>query len=98
MWKTKFSSHKQYLFGLLFSIKAKKAHTTNPQTTLQKHLGMFLDSKLNFNEDLKTIGLLRKLHSLLPRAHLITIYKSFIRSHLDYGDMIFDQTFNMPFQ
>ena len=59
---------------------------------------MFLDSKLNFNEDLKTIGLLRKLHSLLPRAHLITIYKSFIRSHLDYGDMIFDQTFNMPFQ
>ena len=98
MWKTKFSSHKLYLFGLLFSIKAKKAHTTNPQTTLQKHLGMFLDSKLNFNEDLKTIGLLRKLHSLLPRAPLITICKSFIRSHLDYGDMIYDQTFNMPFQ
>ena len=25
------------------------------QTTLQKHLGMFLDSKLNFSEHLKTI-------------------------------------------
>ena len=77
-----------------------------PQTTLQKHLGMFLDSKLNFSENLKTIfqktnktiGLLRKLQTLLPRAPLITIYKSFIRLHLDYGDMIYDQTFNMSFQ
>ena len=99
---------------LIFS---RKVQTTNhpplffnenvvPKTTLQKHLGMFLDSKLNFSEHLKTIfqktnktiGLLRKLQTLLPRAPLITIYKSFIRSHLDYGDMIYDQTFNMPFQ
>ena len=74
-----------------------------PQTTLQKYLGMFLNSKLNFNEHLKTIlqntnktrGLLRKLQTLLPRAPLITISKSFIRPHLDYGDMIYDHTFNM---
>ena len=26
MWKTKFSSHKQYLFGLLFYRNAKKVH------------------------------------------------------------------------
>ena len=26
MWKTKFSSHKQYLFGLFVSRKSKKAH------------------------------------------------------------------------
>ena len=26
-----------------------------PQTSLQKHLGMFLDSKLNFSEHLKII-------------------------------------------
>ena len=32
-WKTKFSSHKQYLFGLLFSRNAKKAHID--QNTLQ---------------------------------------------------------------
>ena len=99
---------------LIFSCKVQ---TTNhpplffnenvvPQTTLQKHLGMFLDSQLNFSEHLKTIlqktnktiGLLRKLQTLLPRALLITIYKSFIRPHLDYGDMIYDQTFNMSFQ
>ena len=67
---------------------------------------MFLDSKLNFNEYLKaifqktnkTIGLLRKLQTILPKGPLITIYKSFIRPHLDYGDMIYDQTFNMSFQ
>ena len=77
-----------------------------PQISLQKHLGMFRNSKLNFSEHLKnifqktnkTIGLLRKLQTLLPRALLITIYKSFIRLHLDYGDMIYDQTFNMSFQ
>ena len=98
-------------------IFSRKVQTTNhpsiffnenvvPQTTLQKHLGKFLDNKLNFSEHLKTIfqitnktiGLLRKLQTLLPRAPLITIYKSFIRPHLDYGDMIYDQTFNMSFQ
>ena len=99
---------------LIFS---RKVQTTNhaslffnenvvPKTTFQKHLGMFLDSKLNFSEHLKTIfqktnktiRLLRKLQTLFPRAPLITIYKSFIRPHLDYGDMIYDQTFNMLFQ
>ena len=67
---------------------------------------MSVDSKLYFSEHLKTIfrktnktiGLLRKLQIHLPRAPLITIYKSFIRPHLDYGDMIYDQTFNISFQ
>ena len=76
------------------------------QTSLQKHLGMYLDSKLDLSEHLKTIfqktnktiGLLRKLQNLLPRAPVLTIYKSFIRPHLNYGDMIYDQTFNMSFQ
>ena len=75
-------------------------------TSLQKHLGIFLDSKLNFSEHLKTIlqktnktiGLLYKLKTLLPRAPLITIYELFIRPHLYYDDTIFDQTFTMLFQ
>ena len=89
---------------LIFSCKVQTANRPPlffnendfPKTTLQKHLEMFLDSKLNFSEHLKTIfqrtnkttGLLRKLQTLIPRAPLITIYKSFIRLHLDYGDMI----------
>ena len=42
--------------------------------------------------------LLRKVQTLLPRASLITNYKLFIRPHLDYGDMIYDQTLNMSIE
>ena len=67
---------------------------------------MFLDFKLTFQEHLenmlnkvnKTIGLLRKLQNTLPRPSLLTIYKSFIRPHLDYGNVIYDQAYNVSFQ
>ena len=45
----------------------------------------------------RTIDLLRKFQQVLPRPSLITIYKAFIRPHLDYGDVIFDQAFNNSF-
>ena len=68
----------------------------------QKHLGILLDSKLTFEKHCKTIlsktnrtiGLLRKLQGLLPRAVLITVYKAFVRPHLDYGNVLYDQAFN----
>ena len=71
----------------------------------QNHLGILLDSKLTFEEHYitilnktnRTIGLLRKLRSLLPRAALITIYKAFVRPHLDYGDILYEQAFNASF-
>ena len=46
---------------------------------------------------MKGIGLLRKLRSILPRTSLLTIYKSFIRPHLDYGDVVYDQPSNDAF-
>ena len=33
-------------------------------------------------------------NSVLPRQALLTIFKSFVRSHLDYGDMIYDLSNN----
>ena len=71
----------------------------------QKHLGLLLDHKLDFNDHLKVIsakfskgvGLLRKLNHILPRSSLLTIYKSFIRPHLDFGDIVFNQAFNESF-
>ena len=45
----------------------------------------------------KTIGLIRKLQNLLPRTALITLYKAFVRPHLDYGDIIYDQAHNASF-
>ena len=35
--------------------------------------------------------------SFLPRSSLLTIYKSFIRPHLDHGDVIYDQPSNANF-
>ena len=76
------------------------------QVQLQKHLGLFLDPKLSFDEHTqfiliktrKIIGLIRKLQPIIPRAALLTIYQSFLRPHLDDGDVIYDGTFNESFQ
>ena len=78
---------------------------SNRQFALQKDLGMILDCKLNFEEHLKTIvnkinktiGLLRIFQNFLPRKSLLTIYKSFLRSHLQYGYIIYDQSYNTSF-
>ena len=58
---------------------------------------MILDTKLDFQEHLrdklsmisKTIGLSRKLEKkMLTRSPPLTIFKSFIGPHLDYGDIV----------
>ena len=36
----------------------------------------------------------KKLSVTLPLSSLLTIYKSFIRPHLDYQDIIYDQPNN----
>ena len=36
-------------------------------------------------------------NSVLPRSALLTIYKSFIKPHLDYRDIIYDKAFNKSF-
>ena len=75
------------------------------KTTHHKHLGLILDEKLNFKEHLKEkmskaykgIAALRKLQNIIPRNSLLTIYKSFICSHLDYSDIIYHQPNNGSF-
>ena len=72
------------------------------RSTSQKHLDIHLDEKLDFNAHIKKkiskvyigIGIIKKLQSKLPRNALLTIYKSFIRPHLDYGDIVCDQPTN----
>ena len=71
----------------------------------QKHLGLLLDNKLNFNDHLnnkisnvnKITGLISRLRPLLPRNTLLTIYKSFARPHLDYADIVYDNPGNFSF-
>ena len=64
-------NHNQFYFN----------HNSIKQIPSQKHPGMYLDTKLNFQEHLnnvlskvkQTIGLLRKLQVLLPRQALVTV-------------------------
>ena len=50
-----------------------------------------------FNKVSKTIGLLRKFRKILPRSPLITVHISFIRPHVNYGDIVYDQACNVSF-
>ena len=45
----------------------------------------------------KTLELLRKQLNLPPRFTLITVHKAFVRLQLDYGDVLYDQAFNMSY-
>ena len=37
---------------------------------------------------------MKRLSLKLSRKQLLTIYKTFVRSHLDYADIIYDKPFN----
>ena len=98
---------------VIFSRKSKKIdhptvyfnHAPVAHTNCHKHLGMYYDEKLNVLRHIKEktskanrgIGVIRKLRHILPRHTIITIYKSFARTHLDYGDIIYDQPNNESF-
>ena len=72
----------------------------------QNHLGLVLDRELSFNEHVnqkinkcnRTLGLMKRLSLTLSRKQLLTIYKTFVRSHLDYADIIYDKPFNDSFK
>ena len=64
----------------------------------QKHLGLIIGSKLTLDIRIKSamakvnnaIDPVRNLQYAVSRPSLVTIYKAFTRSHLDYGDIVFD--------
>ena len=63
----------------------------------QKHLGFILDSVLSFEKHLnekimkaeKNVGILKYPSNFLPLKSLDQMYKSFVRPHLDYCDVIY---------
>ena len=99
---------------VIFSRKRNKPHhpdiifNGNPvkKSSYQKHLDMLLDSKLDFNEHIKgvfdktseSICLIRKFRNFLPRPSLLQIYKSFVKPHLNYCNIINDKAFLGSFQ
>ena len=67
------------------------------QVNEHKHLGIVLDSKLTFSAQIraaisktrKGIGLLKYLSKYLPRQTLNELYKLFLRTLLDFGDVLY---------
>ena len=62
-----------------------------------KHLGLLLAKRLTFDhlEEMilranKGVGLITRLRRHLPRNSLLSIYKAFIRPHLDFVDVVYD--------
>ena len=63
----------------------------------QKHLGMILDSNLNFQSHVREkivsarrgIGVIRYMSRYVTREVLDQMYKLYVRPHLDYGDIIY---------
>ena len=63
----------------------------------QKHLGIILDKKLSFKSHIdekitkakKIIGMIKHLSKYLPVKTLTLMYKSLVRPHFDYCDIIF---------
>ena len=97
-WKTNFNPDlAKQVQEVIFSRKLQNNHpclifnhSTVSFIESQKHLGIVLDSRLDFKEHLgiifKKVSKTRGL--LLPRKSLITLYKSFIRPHMDYAMVI----------
>ena len=68
----------------------------------QKHLGVILGKHLNFHEHIerkikirnKLTVTIKHLSVHLTRKSLLMIYKSFLRPHLNYGNIIYDNPVN----
>ena len=95
---------------VVFSRKSQKVTNSTvyfpvTRSSSQKHLGIYLDEKLNFIHHIKEknskaskgVSVINKMNNTLPRKALLTLYKSFVRPHLDYGDIIYDQPNNESF-
>ena len=74
------SSHPQISFN---NVPVSRAN-------FQKHLGIFLDEKLSFNHHIKEENDQnnKRLNRILPQYSLLTIYKSYVWPHLNYGNIL----------
>ena len=102
-WKMHFNADKTE--EVIFSCKRSKPNHPplllgNDQVAQKmehKHLGVILDSKLDFQSHIRqailkarrSIGMIRYLSKYISRNVLDQIYKLYVRPHLDYGDIIY---------
>ena len=88
------SSHSQVSFN---NVPVSRA-------SFQRHLGIYLDEKLNFNHHIKEkmakvmkgIDVIKRLSKMPPRHSLLTMCKSFVRPHLGYDHLGYDILYDQP--
>ena len=104
-WKLEFNPDPTKQATEVFSWKKSNPHhpqlmfngTVVAKMIEQKHLGLILDSSLSFRKHLnekiikakKILGIIKHLSIFLPRKTLDQMYKSLVRSHLDYCDILY---------
>ena len=105
-WKMQFNPDKnKQTVQVIFSQKKNKSiHSSllfNEAPVVmkdeQKHLGIILDSALNFHSHVKEkiisarrgIGVIHYLSKYVSRDVLDQMYQLYVRPHLDYGDIIY---------
>ena len=105
-WKMTFNPDiSKQAIEVIFSVKKSKFQ--HPDLTLNgipvarvdhtNHLGVYLDSNLNFSKHVKEsilkamkgISLLKYMSKYVSRKVLDLCYKLYVRPHLDYGDILF---------
>ena len=111
MWKMNFNPNlNKQAQKVIFSQKLQKTNhnlvyfnqNSVKQVPSQKHLGIYVDTKLNLQVHLtkiiikviKTFKLLRERQAVLPRQYLVTVYKACIKPHLIYGNISDNQISN----
>ena len=80
------------------NVQMKQGPHIIDRVTSFKYLGITLDPNLTFNNHVetirrKTIGkikLLSRVTPYMPEKLCFELYKSLIRPHFDYGDVVFD--------
>ena len=101
-WKLSFNlDYAKPAHEVVFSRKRTKTHhlllminnVSVKRVPCHKHLGLIIDSKLDFNEHINTvlskmIALFKKFQHISPRNSLLTIYKAFVRPE------VFNQSFH----
>ena len=102
-WKMKFNATRTE--EVLFSCKREQSvhpvlklgeDVISPKSE-HKHLGLILDSKVNFKSHIREaiskaqrgIALLKHLSKFVSREVLDQTYKLYVRPHLDYGDIVY---------
>ena len=96
--KNRVSHYFEKIWTSSVSAIISKKNTAINEVTVHKHLGLVFNNKISWTDHInnickqcdKRLDIIQKMRCTLKRACIEKLYKSFIRSLLDYTDVIYD--------